>query len=37
LETDLVDGRGRGGDGGAGDFLLNCLHGGKMERESNKR
>jgi hypothetical protein len=27
LETDLVDGRRRGGDGGAGDFLLNCLHG----------
>ena len=34
LETDLVDGRGRGGDGGAGDFLLNCLRGRKMdERE----
>jgi len=34
LETDLVDGRRRGGDGGAGDFLLNCLRGRKMdERE----
>ena len=24
LETDLVDGRRRGGDGDPGDFLLNC-------------